>query len=577
MHKYNYHFVPLCLYGGTIFVILSFFKPLNMQDSFFKQMETTIRKYWEYPSLSDYKGSTYTYKDVARKIVKLHIMFDNCDIKKGDRIALCSRNLSTWGITFVAIITYGAVAVPVLHEFKSDNIYHIINHSEAKLLFVGDDVWRTLDAEKMPLLDGIFRMEDYSIRISRKEKLTEVRHNLNKVFGEKYPERFLPEHISFAPENPEELAIINYTSGTSGQSKGVMLPFRSLNSNLYFAIEVLTETPRQTMLSMLPMAHMYGLAFEFIYGFCIGSHITFLGRIPSPKIVTEAFAEVRPDVIISVPLIIEKIVNKSVQPKLQSPIVKLLLKIPFVKSKIYKRIHDVLRASFGGKFKEFIIGGAPLNKDVERMLRNIKLEYTVGYGMTEFGPILSYSGWASYRAYSCGRTAPRMELKIDSTDPENIPGEILARGVNTMLGYFKNEKATAEFIDSEGWAHTGDIGLMDSDGNLYIKGRSKNMILTSNGQNIYPEEIEDQINTLSIVAESIVVCRNDHLTALVYPDNDAISRLGISESEKNQVIEQTVKTLNASLPTYCQIAHVEIRTEEFEKTPKKNIVRYIYK
>ena len=548
-----------------------------MQSSFFKQMENTIRTYWEQPSLSDYKGSTYTYKDVARKIVKLHIMFRNCGVQKGDRIALCSRNLATWGITFVAVITYGAVAVPVLHEFKTDNIHHIINHSEAKILFVGDDVWRTLDAEKMPHLDGVFRMEDYSIRLSKKEKLTEARHNLNKIFGELYPERFLPEHISFAPEDPEALAIINYTSGTSGQSKGVMLPYRSLNSNLHFAIEVLTDEPRQTMLSMLPMAHMYGLAFEFIYGFCIGSHITFLGRIPSPKIVTEAFAEVRPDVIISVPLIIEKIITKSVMPKLQSPAIKLLIKLPVIKQYIYKRIHTQLRTAFGGKFKEFIIGGAPLNKDVERMLSNIGLEYTVGYGMTEFGPILSYSGWASYKPFSCGRPAPRMELKIDSTDPEHQPGEILARGANTMIGYFKNDEATANFIDASGWAHTGDIGLMDANGNLFIKGRSKNMILTSNGQNIYPEEIEDQINSLTCVSESIVVSREGRLIAMVVPDTDALSKLGLEGNEVNNYIEQSVKALNAELPTYCPIAHVEIRTEEFEKTPKKNIRRYVYK
>ncbi len=548
-----------------------------MQSSFFKQMEDTIRKNWEHPSLSDYKGSTYTYKDVARKIVKLHIMFDNCGVQKGDRIALCSRNLSTWGITFIAVITYGAVAVPVLHEFKPDNIHHIVNHSEAKILFVGDDVWRTLDADKMPSLDGIFRMEDFSVRLSRKEKLTEVRRNLNKVFGEMFPERFLPEHISFPIEDPEALAVINYTSGTSGQSKGVMLPYRSLNSNLHFAVEVLTDTPGQTMLSMLPMAHMYGLAFEFIYGFCIGSHITFLGRIPSPKIVTEAFAHVRPDVIISVPLIIEKIITKSVLPKLQSPLMKALLKIPFVKTHIYKRIYTTLRTAFGGKFKEFIIGGAPLNKDVERMLRNIGLEYTVGYGMTEFAPILSYSGWATYKPYSCGRTAPRMELKIDSADPAHIPGEILARGENTMIGYFKNDEATAQFIDANGWAHTGDVGLMDADGNLYIKGRSKNMILTSNGQNIYPEEIEDKINSLSCVTESIVVSRNSRLTALVYPDNDMLSRMGLKEAtEREQYVEQTIKNLNVELPAYCQIANVEIRSEEFEKTPKKNIRRCMY-
>lgn len=545
-------------------------------SSFFEHIETTIRKYWERPSLSDYKGATYTYKDVARKIVKLHIMFENCGIKKGDRIALCSRNLATWGITFVATLTYGAVAVPILHEFKPESIHHIVNHSEAKIFFVGDDVWKGVDADQMPNVSGFFRMEDYSVRISRNERLTEARQTLNKIFGERYPERFMLEHVVLEREDPESLAIINYTSGTSGQSKGVMLPYRSLNSNLHFAIEVLTDAPGQTMLSMLPMAHMYGLAFEFIYGFCIGSHITFLGRIPSPKIVTDAFAEVRPDVIISVPLIMEKIIKKSVMPQLDKPLVKLLLKIPFLKQKVYNKVHKQLRVAFGGKFKEFIIGGAPLNSEVEQLLQEIGLEYTVGYGMTEFAPILTYSGWAKYKTFSCGRPAPRMEIRIDSDAPEYIAGEILARGENTMLGYFKNDEATAQFIDKDGWCHTGDLGLMDKEGNVFIKGRSKNMILTSNGQNIYPEEIEDKINALGYVNESLIVDRQGKLTALIFPDYEKMKNAGINEGNYHQTIEQLAKGLNPELPSYCQIAHVELMEEEFEKTPKKSIRRFIY-
>ncbi len=540
-------------------------------------MENTMRKYWEQSSLTDFKGATFTYKDVARKIVKLHIMFENCGVKKGDKIAICGRNMATWGVTFMATLTYGAVAVPILHEFKPDNIHHIVNHSEAKLLFAGDDVWKGLNEELMPLLDGIFRLEDYSIRLSRKERLTESRNNLNKIFGERYPERFTPEHIHFEPEDPEALAIINYTSGTSGLSKGVMLPYRSIYSNLKFAIEVLTDRPRQTMLSMLPMAHMYGLAFEFIYGFCIGSHITFLGRIPSPKIVTDAFAEVRPDVIVTVPLVIEKIIKKNVMPKLQTPTMKFLLKIPFIKEKIYAQVKKQLRIALGNNFKELIIGGAPLNHDVEILLRDIKLEYTVGYGMTEFAPILAYSGWATYKPFSCGRPAPRMEIKIDSPDPQNTVGEILARGTNTMIGYYRNDEATQQFIDKDGWCHTGDLGLIDKDGNITIKGRSKNMILSANGQNIYPEEIEDKINSLPCVTESVVVDRDGRLTALVFPDFETLKLNGVDEGNMQETIEQLVKGLNVELPSYCPIANVEIKDVEFEKTPKKSIRRYIYK
>lgn len=548
-----------------------------MENSLFKQIESNIRRNWGKPSLSDYNGATFAYRDVSRKIIKLHILFENCGIKKGDRIAICSRNMATWGVTFIATITYGAVAVPILHEFKPDNIHHIVNHSESRLLFVGDDVWKGLEADEMPDLDGVFRMEDYSIRLSRKESLTEARMSLNKIFGERYPERFTADDVKFEVEDPEELALINYTSGTSGSSKGVMIPYRAIYSNLKFAIEVLSEDSGQTMLAMLPMAHMYGLAFEFIYGFCIGSHITFLGRIPSPKIVTDAFASVRPDVIVTVPLVIEKIIRKSVMPKLQTPMMKFLLSIPFVKNRIYKVVHDQLRKSLGGNFKELIIGGAPLSREVEQMLCDIRMEYTVGYGMTEFAPILAYSGWATYKPFSCGRPAPRMELKIDSEDPQNIVGEILARGENTMMGYFKNEEAMASFVDEEGWCHTGDLGLMDSEGNVFIKGRSKSMILGPSGQNIYPEEIEDRINSLSYVNESVVVDREGRITALIYPDFDRLKKAGVKGDKVLATLNESMKSINAILPAYCQVANIEICNEEFEKTPKKSIKRYLYK
>lgn len=556
--------------------VLTFYHK-SMENSFFKQLEKNARKCWDKPSLTDYKGATHTYKDVARKIVKLHILFEECGIQPGDKIALCSRNTSAWGIAFIATLSYGAVAVPILNEFKPDNIHHIVNHCEAKLLFAGDDVWAGLDETSMPNLEGIFRMEDFEVRISRKEKLTEARNNLNRIFGERYPNRFTPEHLQFPEEDPNALAVINYTSGTTSASKGVMLPYRSLTSNLRFAIDVLGDDSGQSIVSMLPMAHMYGLAFEFIYGFAIGSHIHFLTKVPSPKIIADAMAEIRPHLIITVPLVIEKIIRKKVFPQIEKPIINLMLNVPVINEKIYESIHNKVSEALGGRFRQIIIGGAPLNHEIERFLKKIKLEYTVGYGMTEFAPILAYSPWESFAEGSCGRPVARMEIKIDSDDPEHIVGEILARGENTMMGYYKNEQATKAFIDADGWAHTGDLGLMDKEGNIFIKGRSKNMILGASGQNIYPEEIEDKINNIYFVTESIVVEKNGRLAALVYPDFEALQQQNISSDEDvHNIIETHVKQLNKDLPAYSQIASVKVYNEEFEKTPKRSIKRYLY-
>ncbi|MCQ2975031.1 MAG: AMP-binding protein [Bacteroidales bacterium] len=547
-----------------------------MEKSLFKLIERGIRKNWDRPSLTNYRGATYTYKDVARKIVKLQILFDSCGIQKGDKIAICAKNSSTWGIAFLASLTYGAVVVPILHEFKPDNIHHIVNHSEAKLLFCGDEVWNGLDEANMLNLIGIFRIEDFDLRFSRDEKLTETRKNLNRLFGERYPERFKPEHITFYEENIEDLGIINYTSGTTSASKGVMLPYRSLLTNIQYTIDFLGTTPDEKLLAMLPMAHMYGLAFEFLHHFIAGIHIHFLTRVPSPKILMDALAEIRPAVIITVPLVIEKIIKKKIFPQIERQPINFMLKVPVINEKIYKSIHDQLRQALGGNYRQIIIGGAPVNREIESFLKKIKFEYTIGYGMTEFAPLLTYASWDTFVETSCGRPVDRMEIKIDSEDPEHVSGEILARGMAMMIGYYKNEAATKSFIDSEGWGHTGDIGTMDKNGNIFIKGRIKNMILGPSGQNIYPEEIEDKINNLFFVNESIVIEKEGKIIARIYPDFESLLSQNIADSDIQSTIEKYVFELNKDLPAYSQIKGVIIHNEEFEKTPKRSIKRFLY-
>lgn len=547
-----------------------------MEKSIIKVIERALRKYWDMPALTNYGGATFTYKDVARKIVKIHIVFEKTGIQKGDKIAFCGKNSASWGVAFLAALTYGAVPVPILHEFKPDNIHNIVNHSESKILFCGDEVWTGLDEASMPALIGVVRIEDYSLRVSRSESLTDTRKNLNRIFGERYPERFTPDHISFFDENPEEVGIINYTSGTTSASKGVMLPYRSLMSNIQFTIDNLGTKAGETMIAMLPMAHMYGLSFEFIHHFISGVHIFFLTKVPSPKILIDAMQQIKPSLIITVPLVVEKIIKKKIFPEIERPTVNFMLKVPVISEKIYKKIHDQLRSALGGNFRQLIVGGAPINCEIERFLKKIKFEYTVGYGMTEYGPLLAYSPWDKFAETSCGRTIDRMEIKIDSFDPQNVVGEILARGENMMIGYYKNPEATAQFIDKDGWGHTGDLGLMDKDGNIFIKGRIKNMILGPSGQNIYPEEVEDKINNLFFVNESIVVEKEGKLVALIYPDFDSLRSQNIPESEISSTIEKYVLQLNKELPVYSQIKGVKIYNEEFEKTPKRSIKRYLY-
>ena len=547
--------------------------------SFNACVQKSIIDHWDLDALTDFKGQTLQYHDVARKIEKLHILFENSGVVKGDKIALAGRNSTNWAVAFLATLTYGAVAVPVLHEFTADQMHNIVNHSEAKLLFVGDVVATTIDATKMPALEGIIYIPDYSLVLSRTDKLTYAREHLNEMFGKKYPKYFRKEHVNYyIEENPDELALINYTSGTTGFSKGVMIPYRALWSNLDFAMGVLGPhvSPGAHIISILPMAHMYGMAFEFIFEFCCGCHIYYLNRIPSPAIIAQAFAEIKPKVIIAVPLVIEKIIRKRVFPKIQNNKMRLLLNMPVINKKINQKIKEQVAAAFGGEFYEIIIGGAAFNREGEAFLTRIDLPFTVGYGATECAPIITYADYKDFVPTSCGKAVVHMEVKIDSHDPQNVPGEILARGMNVMLGYYKNEEATRETLDKDGWYHTGDLGLMDAEGNVFIKGRSKNMLLGSNGQNIYPEEIEDKLNSMTMVTESVVVQDGDKLVGLVFPDFDEAKNLGLNNDDLVNLMEQNRQQLNAILPAYSKLSSIEIHAEEFEKTPKKSIKRFKY-
>lgn len=547
--------------------------------SFNALIEQSIINNWTLDALTDYKGTTLQYHDVARKIEKLHILFESSGVQKGDKIALCGRNSSAWACAFLATLTYGAVAVPILHEFTSDQIHNIVNHSDSKLLFAGDIVATQIDATKMPGLEGIIYIPDYSLIVSRTDKLTYAREHLNEMFGKKYPKYFRQEHVHYYHEqSPDELALINYTSGTTGFSKGVMLPYRAVWSNADFAHSVVGSVfkPGDKVISILPMAHMYGMSFEFIFEFLAGGHIYYLNRIPSPAIIAQAFTDVKPAIIIAVPLIIEKIIKKKVFPKIQNNRMKLLLNTPVINKKVREKIREQLCQAFGGNFYEIIIGGAALNQEVEQFMKGVDFPYTVGYGATECAPIICYADWQTFAPLSCGRAAIHMSVKIDSNDPENVPGEILCKGPNVMLGYYKNPEATAQSIDRDGWFHTGDLGTMDAEGNVFIKGRSKNMLLGSNGQNIYPEEIEDKLNSLAMVNECVVIQEEEKLVGLVVPDFDEARNIGLNTEDLKNIMEQNRKELNLQLPAYCKIAEIRIREEEFEKTPKRSIKRFLY-
>ena len=540
-------------------------------------IKKTLVENWDKEAFTDYKGATLLYRDVARRIAKLHILFEESGLKPGDRIALCGKNSSNWGTACIAAISYGAVVVPILHEFKADNIHHIINHSETKLFFAGDQIWENLNEASMPNVEGIITLDDYQLVISRNEKLSYAREHLNELFGRKYPKEFKQKDISFYEAGFDDLAMINYTSGSTGFSKGVMLPYRSLISNHMFARRALyVMKPGDKIISMLPMAHMYGFSFEFFHEFLMGCHIFFLTRLPSPKIIFQALGEINPMLIVSVPLVIEKIIKKNILPKLETPSMKLLLKVPIVNDQIKKKVCEEMIKGFGGKFYEVILGGAAFNQEVEKFISSIHFPYTVGYGATECGPIIAYDDKNTFVPGSCGKPVPNTEVKILSADPEHVPGEIICRGPNVMLGYYKNEKLTEETIDKDGWMYTGDLGIMDKDGNLFIKGRSKSLILGPSGQNIYPEEIEDHLNNMPLVNESVVISENDKLVALIYPDFDEALRSVMSDEQIAGVMEQNRTELNAILPAYEKISQIRIYHEEFEKTPKKSIKRFLY-
>ena len=538
----------------------------------------SIKDHWDMDSMSDYGDYTYQYKDVARVIEKMHIIYEQCGIQKGDRIALCGRNSARWGAAFFSILTYGAVAVPILNEFHPTQIQDIVSHSESRLLFVTDQIFNTLDFEAMPSLSGCLSFTDYTLLASRSESLTHARENLNRLFGEKYPNNFRPQHINYHQDEAEELALINYTSGTTSNSKGVMIPYRAVWSNVDFALAVLSPhvKPGDPILSMLPMAHEYGMAFEFIYEFIQGMHIYFLTKMPSPVILLKALADIKPAVLICVPLIIEKVVRKAVLPKIQDPKIKLMLNVPILGDRIKKRICDGMRQAFGGRFYEVIVGGAALNQEIEALLQDVGFNYTVGYGATECAPIITYEDWKHFKKGSCGKAAKNMQVRIDSKDPENIAGEILAKGPNVMLGYFKNPEATEATLDKEGWYHTGDLGIMDAEGNVFIKGRCKTMLLGANGQNIYPEEIEDKLSNVTLVSECLVIQKGEKLYGLVYPDTEAANKLHLGKADLEAIMEQNRKELNQNLPHYCQLSGIRLVDQEFEKTPKKSIKRFKY-
>ena len=538
---------------------------------FIKRIEDSLKEHWDQDAFTDYQGATLQYHEVARKIEKLHI-------HPGDKIALCGRNSSGWASALLAILTYGAVAVPILHEFKAKQVHDIVNHSGARLLFAGDQAWPELDAEQMPDLMGIVSLVDYSLLLSRSEQLVQARESLNKIFGERFPKYFRQEHVNYRPaSDPDALAILNYTSGTTSNSKGVLIPYRALWSNMDFADSVLGHKLERgsKVISMLPMAHMYGLMVDVVYGFSVGANLNFLTRVPSPRVITAAFEKVRPKLIVAVPLIIEKIIRTRVYPLLEKPLMKLLLRVPYVDDRLLAKIKNKLQASFGGNLHEIILGGAAVNPEVEKFMKKIGFPYTIGYGMTECAPLISYSSWSEARIGSCGQTVDRMSIRVDSPDPSRIPGVLWVKGENVMAGYYKNPDATAAVM-RDGWMSTGDICTVDNDGFIYIRGRNKNMILGPSGQNIYPEEIEDRLNNMLYVAESLIISQGGKLVALIYPDWEQVDKAGIQHSEIEELMQQNIDQLNTEMPAYSKVSCFKLYQEEFEKTPKRSIKRYLY-
>lgn len=551
---------------------------MNSIPSFNSYIENSIIKNWNLDALTDYKGATLQYHDIARKIEKLHILFENSDVKKGDKIAVCGRNSSQWAVAFLAIITYGAIVVPIQNEFKPEQIHNIVNHSESKLLFVGDVVATEITPEEMPSLEGIIYLPDNSLVISRSEKLTYARENLNAMFGHRYPKYFRPEHVKYHVDDPEELAMINYTSGTTGFSKGVMLPYRALWGNLDYLIDSVKPNigKNSNILSTLPMAHMYGLMTEFLFNIVLGNHIFFLTRLPSPTLISEALSEIKPDILYAVPLVVDKIVRKEVFPHIQTNRARLLMNMPVINKRIKEKVREFVLRKFGERPYEVVVGGAPLNKEIENFFISVGFPIAMGYGTTETAPLITFAHQDNYVAGSCGVAVKHMEVKVLSDDPENIAGELVCRGINVMKGYYKNQEATDAVIDKDGWFHTGDLATMDADGHIFIRGRSKNMLLGANGQNIYPEEIEDKLNSMAMVNESIVIQSDDKLVALVHPDMEEVSNLGFTDEDLENIMEQNRKELNMQIPSFAKVSRIKLHNQEFEKTAKKSIKRYLY-
>ena len=542
-----------------------------------KLFEESFKKNWDRPALSNYQGVTLHYRDVARRIEKMHIMFEECGLQKGDKVAICSRNQANWAVSFISALTYGAVPVPLLHEFKPGNIHHLVNHSEAKILFVDDVVWEGLTETEMPFLHAVIQVNTFKLLYSSEEKITSAREHLNELFGRKYPESFGPESLNYYEDSADELAIINYTSGTSGFSKGVMIPYRAIWSNIVFARKVLPLLDNtKSVVSMLPCAHMYGLMFEVLYELSVGAHVHFLSRVPSPKIIMQALAEVKPYIVIAVPLVIEKIYKSKVKPVLEKEGIRFLMKLPVLNQVVMNKIRTELVNAFGGQFEEVIIGGAAFNKEVEAFFKQIGFPFTVGYGMTECAPIITYDDWKDEKLYSCGKVAPNLEIRIESADPQNVPGEVLVKGANVFLGYYKNEEATSAVFTKDGWFRTGDMGVIDSDGSLFLKGRSKCMILGPSGQNIYPEEIETVLNSQPYVVDSLVIEDNGGLTALIYPDFRQGETDGMDQDAMVKHFDAALSDINKELPNYAKLKKIEVMSEDFERTPKKSIKRYLY-
>jgi long-chain acyl-CoA synthetase len=542
-----------------------------------KIFEESFRKNWLRPAISNYQGETLHFRDLARRIEKLHIMFEECGLQKGDKVAICSRNQANWAVVFLSTTTYGAVPVPLLHEFKSANIHHLVNHSEAKVLFVDDVIWEGLSETEMPNVHAIIQVNNFKVLYAVEQRIYDAKVHLNELFGKRYPEAFEPEMISYYEDSAEELAVINYTSGTSGFSKGVMIPYRAIWSNLMFGKKVLPQLgPTSKVVSMLPCAHMYGLMFEVLYQLSVGCHVHFLSRLPSPKIIMQALAEVKPNIVIAVPLVIEKIYKSKVKPILEKEGIKFLMKLPFLNQMVLDKVRAELVNAFGGEFYEVIIGGAAFNKEVEAFFKKMNFPFTVGYGMTECAPIITYDDWKEEKLYSCGKAAPNMEVRIASADPAEIPGEIQIKGANVFLGYYKNEEATAEVFTEDGWFRTGDMGILDADGSLFIKGRTKCMILGPSGQNIYPEEVETLLNSQPYVVDSLVIEDNGGLTALIYPDFHQGAKDGMSQDAFIKYMEERLSEWNTVLPNYARLKKVEVMSEDFERTPKKSIKRYLY-